>query len=299
MVRIITKTAKVVAAALVGTTLVAAGAIASVPMLRHIASGWWNSPDALPALPQVPQDKYQVHYEPGSLAYARTVERLMPAAMARVEAIHGRPFARPVTVGVYVSTDAYVRANGLGSTRAVGMSFLGRVVLSPTLFGRQRDRLEAILTHELCHAHLRGWMSELAYLELPTWFKEGLAVVVSGGGGAEHVSDAQARDAILRGDHIAVRSEGTLLDFVNIRMDRQPVVPETSFRIMLAYRQAGMFTAFLHDSDPSAFAHMMNAVLDGRQFAEAVRTSYGADVNALWERFVEGLRNEAAPRASH
>src|SRR5690348_14500731 len=173
--------ATIIAFALVGTALVAAGAVASVPMLRHIASGWWNNPDGLPALPGNPQENYRVHYEPGALAYARTVARLAPAALARVEAVHGRPFAHPVTIGVYVSTDAYVRANGLGSRRAVGMHFLGRVMLSPSLFGRQRARLEAILVHELCHAHLRGWMSELAWLELPTWFKEGLAVMVSDG----------------------------------------------------------------------------------------------------------------------
>ncbi len=250
MARLIAKIAKVIAAALVGITLLAAAAVAAVPMLRHIASGWWNSPDGLPALPPNPQEKYQVHYEPGGLAYARTVARLMPAALARVEAIHGRPFAHPVTVGVYVSPAAYVSANGLGSTRAVGMTFLGRVMLSPTLFGRQRDRLEAILIHELCHAHLRGWMTELAWIGLPTWFKEGLAVMVSGGGGAEQVSEAQARDAILRGDHIAVRGEGSLFDFVNIRMVDQPVVPDTSFRIEMAYRQAGMFTAFLHELGP-------------------------------------------------
>jgi len=296
MVGLIAKFAKIIAAALVGTTLVAAGAVASVPMLRHVASGWWNNPDGLPALPESPQ----VHYEPGALAYARTVARLMPAALAHVEAIHGRPFAQPVTVGVYVSTDAFARANGQGSTRAVGMHFLGRVMLSPSLFGRQRDRLEAILAHEFCHAHLRGWMSELAWLELPTWFKEGLAVMVSGGGAAEHVSEAQARDAILRGDHIAVRGEGSLLDFINIRMEHQPVVPDTSFRIEMAYRQAGMFTAFLQDSNPPAFTRMMNAIMDGRPFGEAVRASYGADVNALWERFVEELRSESPqPRETH
>jgi hypothetical protein len=290
MVRLIGKVATIMAAALLGATLLAVTAVAAVPTLRHIASGWWNSPDGLPALPESPQQKYQVHYEAGGLAHARTVARLMPSALVRVEAIHGRPFAHPVTVGVYVSPDTYASANGLGSRSAVGVTFLRRVVLSPALFGRQRARLEAILTHELCHAHLQSWMSQLAYLELPNWFKEGLAVMVSGGGGAEAVSEAQAREAILRGDHIAIRGEGALLDFVTIRMEQQPVMPDTAFRIEMAYRQAGMFTAFLHDQNPGAFARMLNAILDARPFREAVQTTYGADVNALWEGFVEGLK---------
>jgi hypothetical protein len=71
--------------------------------------------------------------------------------------------------------------------RSVGMTFLGRV-MPPVLFSRQRQRLPALLTHKLSHAHLGSWMSQLGFWRLPQWFKEGLAVLVSGGGGAEGVS---------------------------------------------------------------------------------------------------------------
>ena len=122
--------------------------------------------------------------------------------MARVEAVQGRPFAHPVTVGVYITPEAFVAANGLGSRRAVGMTFLGRVMLSPVLFSTQRQRLPALLTHELSHAHLGSWMSQLSVMRLPQWFKEGLGVMVSGGGGAEGVSELQALEAIRHGDHM-------------------------------------------------------------------------------------------------
>jgi hypothetical protein len=285
---IVRKVARTIAATAIGLVVLSVGAAVAMPVLRHMASGWWNSPDALPALPQNPQ----VHYEDGGLAYARTVARLMPAAIARVEAANGRPFAHPVTVGVYVSRDHFAAANGTGFSGAVGVTFLGRVMLSPVLLSAQRNRLVAILTHELCHAHMHSWMSELAYLALPNWFKEGLAVMVSGGGGAEAVSEAQAREAILGDDHFAVDDHGSLLNFMAIRMAHQPVIPDTSFRTVMAYRQSGMFMAFLRDSNPAAFAHLMDAILDGRPFAEAVRTSYGADLHVLWEEFVSRLKNE-------
>jgi hypothetical protein len=278
--------AKIIAVAAIAIMLLAAVAVAAVPTLRHIAWGWWNNPDGLPALPQNPQ----VHYEDGESLYARVVGRLMPAAIARIEATHGRAFAHPVTVGVYGSRDAYLTAIGPGYPGSVGTMFLGRVILSPALFTTKRARLESVLIHELSHAHLRTWISDLAYLALPNWFKEGLAVMVSGGGGAEEVSEAQARAAILRGDHIAVDDHGSPFELISIRMARDPVIPATSFRIEMAYRQAGMLAAFLHDSDPAAFARMMNAILDGRPFAEAVQTSYGADLKALWGRFVEGMK---------
>jgi len=267
--------------------LFAAVSAAAVPTVRHIASGWWNSPERLAALPENPQ----VHYEDGAFEYARTVAGLLPAAIARVEAIHGRRFAHPVTVGVYVSPEAFVAANGLGDRGAVGMTFLGYVVLSPVLFSTQRHRLPALVTHELSHAHLQSWISQLTYLRLPHWFTEGLAVMVSGGGGAEGVSELQARDAIRRGDHIAIESAGSLLNLAAVKFEHPPQVPDTSFRILMAYRQAGLFVTFLHDTDPVGFARMMNAILDGRPLAEAVPTGYETDLPTLWLRFVQAKQN--------
>jgi hypothetical protein len=159
--------AKSIAATAIGDVLLAA--VAAVPTMRHIASEWWNNPEGLAALRENPQ----VHYESGASERARTVAALLPTAIAQVEAVHGRRFAHPVTVGVYVTPEAFVVANGLGSRRSVGMTFLGRVMLSPVLFSAQRQRLPAILTHELSHAHLRSWISQLAVMRLPQWFKDG------------------------------------------------------------------------------------------------------------------------------
>ena len=113
--------------------------------------------------------------------------------------------------------------------------------------------------------------------------------MVSDAGGAEEVSVADARDAIRWGDQIAVKDTGSLFDWVGVRMERPPEVPDTSFRIQMAYRQAGMFVAFLRDSNPAAFATMMQAILDGRPFAEAVETGYHTDVEGLWLRFMRSL----------
>src|SRR5262249_10354321 len=71
------------------------GSAAAIPQLRHAAAGWWNRPDRLAALPDVSQ----VHYEEGAIERARVVAELLPAALARVEAVHGRPFAQPVIIG--------------------------------------------------------------------------------------------------------------------------------------------------------------------------------------------------------
>src|SRR5579872_5551894 len=120
----------------------------------------------MPALPA----NGQVHYQPGAEDFAREVAALLPDALARVEAVHGRGFAHPVVVGVYATSEAYAAANGLGSAVPVGVTIFDRVHLSPKLFGPQRQRLRGILTHELSHAHIQGWIGEYAYLYLPNWF---------------------------------------------------------------------------------------------------------------------------------
>ena len=273
--------------AIVGTPLVlvavAAATAAASPTIRHVVSGLWNLPDHLPALP----DDKQVHYQQGAEDYARVVSALLPSAIARVEAVHGRPFAHPVLLGVYVTPEAFASANGIGSTQPVGVTFAGRVNLSPRLFTKQRERLPAILTHELSHAHIQSWISANAYIHLPNWFKEGLAVMVSGGGGAELVSEQEARLAIQRGEHIAIDDTGSLLNLAKVKYERPPSQGTPSDLTVMAYRQAGTFVTYLHDSDGAAFARMMNAILDGRSFAEAVVVGYHKDVQSLWHEFAQ------------
>jgi hypothetical protein len=227
-----------------------------------------------------------VHYQPGAEDFARDVAALLPDAITRVEAVHGRRFAHPVTVGAYATPEAYAAANGQGSDVPMGLTFVGRVNLSPKLFWPQHQRLPAILTHEFSHAHIQGWIGENAHIHLPNWFKEGLAVMVSGGGGAELVSEEEARAAIQRGEQIAIDDAGGLQNLINIRFDRAPAKTTPSwYPGVLAYRQAGMFVNYLRESDRPAFDRMMSAILDGRVFAEAVDVGYHDDVRSLWQKF--------------
>src|SRR5882757_709992 len=115
---------------------VAAGTAVAFPAARHIASALWN-PDRLPALPE----NGQVHFEPVAEGFARDVSALLPAAIAQIEAAHGRRFEHPVPVGVYTTPEAFAAANGSGIAGAVGTSVFGRVALSPTLNGPQHQRL--------------------------------------------------------------------------------------------------------------------------------------------------------------
>jgi hypothetical protein len=272
----------VVIAAPLTLVVLGAGTALAWPTTRHMISGLWNIPDRLPTLPA----NSQVHYQPGAEDFARDVAALLPDAITRVEAVHSRPFAHPVTVGVYATPEAYAAANGLGSAVPVGVTFAGRVNLSPKLFWPQHQRLRAILTHELSHAYIQGWIGEIAYItRLPNWFKEGLAVMISDGGGAEFVSEEEARAAIQRGDRIVINDAGSLQNVVAIRFETAPAKTASWYPVVLAYRQAGMFVNYLRQSDGPGFERMMNAILDGRAFADAVTIGYHDDVRSLWQKF--------------
>lgn len=263
--------------------VIGAGAALSLPVVRHFASGLWNIPDRLPALSTISQ----VHYQPGAKDAAHEVAALLPAAIARIEAAHGRSFAHPAIVGVYATPEAYAAANGLGSTGPVGVTFSGRVNLSPKLFLRQRQRLPVILTHELSHAHIYGWIGRIGYVRLPNWFKEGLGVMVSGGGGAELVSEEEARVAMQRGEQIVIDDAGSLSKWIDVRLERAPANKPAWYPVALAYRQAGIFVTYLRESNGPAFGNMMNAILDGRSFAEAMSVGYHEDVQSLWQKFAQ------------
>jgi hypothetical protein len=267
--------------------VVGIGAVLSFPVTRHAVSGLWHLPDRLPALST---DSY-VHYEPGADAYARDVAALLPAAIPKIEAVHGRRFAHPAIVGVYATPEAYAAANGLGAaggpTGPRGVTFYGRVNLSPELFQQERQRLPAILTHELSHAHIQGWVGVMYYMRLPKWFKEGLAVMVSGGGGAEAVNEEEAKAAIEQGECLDVDDSGSLRNMIAFRLENAPANKPQWYPIVMAYRQAGMFVTYLRDLDSPAFNRMMNAILDARPFSQAVAAGYRADAHSLWLRFVQ------------
>ena len=273
----------VVIGAPLGLIAIGAGAALAVPRTRHMISGLLNMPDRMPAL----TGNSQVHYQPGAEDFARDVAVLLPDAIAQEEAVHGRRFAHPVIVGVYATPEAYAAANGLGSVVPVGVTIFGRVNLSPKLFWPQHQRLRAILTHELSHAHIQGWIGGYAYLYLPNWFKEGLAVMLSSGGGAELVSEDEARAAIQRGEKMVIDDAGGLSNLTDVRLEKETGNRPSWYPVVLAYREAGMFVNYLRESDGPAFDRMMNAILDDRPFTEAVTVGYHNDVRSLWQKFIK------------
>lgn len=225
----------------------------------------------------------RVRYEAGAEANAAVIARALPEAIAAIERAQLRPFAQPVTVWVCASERSFERY-GLGVRGAGGFVLNGRLFISPKP-QNTAERLPRLLTHELSHLHLEQRLGLLRFArELPAWFKEGLAVHVSGSG-AENVSEAEGRTAILRGQIFRRHERGSLL--------RPQTAAREAMPAHLFYRESAMFVAYLARCDATAFARVLDDVQERRALADSVRAAYGRELTVLWEEFVAGLK--AAP----
>lgn len=258
------------------------------PQLRAALLAELHDPADLPALATDPR----VHFELRARACAQIVAAILPAAIARIESEHGRPFAGPPIVGVYDDESVYSRANGLGDPDVVGVSRAGRAMLSPVLCKNEISRLTGVLMHELSHVHFFGWRPR-GTPRPPQWFTEGLAVMASDGGAAESVSDKDAAQAIRNGF-------GVILDptpwgnFLAIPFAADPPCDAgcdaRSFRQRLAYRQAAIFVAWLRKRDPNAFLRLMRELEGGADFDPAFKAAFGGTPWELWKEFSAGLQ---------
>ncbi|PPD46145.1 MAG: hypothetical protein CTY15_01860 [Methylocystis sp.] len=241
-------------------------------------------------LPQLESDA-RIHHEPQARICAERVAAILPGAVERIARAHGRPFAKAPIVGVYDSFATYARANGLGAPGIAGVSRAGRAILSPTLCHDERERLEGVLTHELSHVHFSGWRARNAPRP-PTWFTEGLAVMVSEGGGAEGVSDADAAQAI-RDGYAVILDGRSWLDFAALGFEKAPVTPSGfdaySWRQRLAFRQASVFLSWLREKDPARFSALLRDLERGETFDGAFRAAFGAAPAERWRDFTAGL----------
>lgn len=264
-------------------------AVIVAPSLRHYVVALLNDPNNLQAL----DNDGRVRFEKDAKNCALDVATFLPGAIELVEARQGRPFRRDPTIGVYVSFDRYARANGLENSSILATYRSGRVILSPALCGAERENLPGVLTHELSHAHFFGWRSSPFSSRPPSWFTEGLAVMVSNGGAAEGVSDHDAAAAIKSGEEIVVEDEGLWRDLASIPFygDTKPRSSrDGDSRQRLAYRQAAMFVAWLQSSDPSAFARLLSDLENGDRFGEAFRLTFNESPAMRWKQFVADIR---------
>jgi hypothetical protein len=114
------------------------------------------------------------------------------------------------------------------------------------------------------------------------WFVEGLAVEVSGGGGAEGVTTSELRQALAEGRTFEPKTSAS------------PWVREGATASHLSqhlfYREAGSFIAYLRALDPSHFSAFIRAVERDQPLSSAFERAYGTPLEPIWQRFIASAK---------
>jgi hypothetical protein len=217
----------------------------------------------------------RVFYEPGGERLLPAVVAAVPGATQRVEAALGRPFTVPVRIYVCATLGSYMKFTG--HDRSGGdTTFRKKIFISPKPENTP-ERMPAVVAHEMTHLHVAQDLSLWRSSRLPFWFNEGLAAFVSGGGGAEGVTDAEAARAIVAGQRLAP--------------DYSPGRTASSFGLTphMFYRQGAMFFGYLKGRDPEAFRRFLSGVEDGKTLERAFEDAYATPIDVRWNAFVAQL----------
>lgn len=222
----------------------------------------------------------RVFAEPGGEDVAVITAAEMANAIATVEREQYQPFAKPVEV--YVTRDEESFAAFTGVPKEVRGAVIIKLFLSGGL-RKEPERIKRILIHELSHLHLGQRLGIYGYsANLPSWFQEGLAVTVSGGGGAEKMSEAEAAKAILEGKGLKPEANGSF--FFKKSAHSYGIKPP------MFYRQSGMFVAWLRHLDETRFRTFQLAVEEGRGFGDSFDYVYGMGIDKAWQHFIDYLK---------
>jgi len=228
-------------------------------------------------------DVNEIFYDIGSEDIAVKISKILPSSISAVKKYQYVGFKNVSAIKVYVfsSKERYARFSS-STPKARGSAITNEVYISPII--RERiQTLKPILTHELSHVHLRQYIGTWRYwTEVPGWFHEGLAVAVSGGGGAEKVTDEQAIEAIKSGRYFVPREESSLLG--------HKFAHDYKLKPQMYYRQSYLFVNYLITTRPEAFKNSYLALINGEEFKKIWISYYGKSISQLWESYLKNVR---------
>ena len=222
-----------------------------------------------------------IYYETGAKDIARKVAENLGPAIRQIERDHFRPFAAPVKIYICANEESFAAHTGLN--RRIKAAVFNKKIFINAVLRKQPGRIPRLTTHELSHLHIIQHIGTGQYVRnIPSWFSEGLAVLESGGGGAELVSEAEAARAIVSGNCFHPEAKGSLL------------FPKTAssygLKPHMFYRQSAMFVDFIRKKNSEGFKNFLTALQDQTGFEQAMTESYNDGVESLWKLFIENLK---------
>lgn len=222
----------------------------------------------------------RVWYEEGAKEKAELISSVLDEKIKIIEQSHYRPFKQKIKIYVFSSQDSYAKYSP--QPKSGGETFGDKILISPKK-QNTNSRIPGVITHELSHYHLFGYLGLYQSRITPRWFIEGIAVWVSGGVGAEKTSNDDAVKEILTGMHINP-------------VTRHPLIfGETShpsnMKTHMFYRQSALFVEYLYNFNSSKFKELVKGVENRESFSHVFKESYRNEPLIMWNKFVSGLEH--------
>ena len=224
----------------------------------------------------------RVLYEPGAKIFADSIVAILPQSIQQIEYRQYRHFVKPVKVYVCASEKSFYKLFGIKCKAGVN----NKLLLSPRLLNEPQN-IQLYLAHELSHLHLYQQLGMLRFRDLPSWFKEGLATLVSDGGGAQTVSEDEAIKSIVNRKHFIPLSGGYWGVF------NQKSSADKTFIHHMRYRQYMLFVSFIKNIDEKSFRSFLLSIQDGANVSESIRKLYHTTLDQLWQDFIKDMHSKS------
>lgn len=218
----------------------------------------------------------RIYYDPSTQPLADAVAALLPQAIAQVENQQGAKLEPGFKIRTFFSPTRYSR-HGACPPGSRACTFRGDLALAPGI-SEKPEHLLPLITHELSHVLMQQRMGMLKAGRIPPWFAEGLAVSISGGGGAENVTAAEARLLLLSGRSFQPNIEASLF--------AQETAQTFGLEHRMFYRQSAIFVDYLQQKTPQAFKALLTYLHSGASFEQAFAQSYPKGMAPLWSAFI-------------
>jgi hypothetical protein len=223
----------------------------------------------------------RILYENGAESLASEIAGELPLTIGNIETRQYGTFKEPVKIYAFATAKSFAKYSGVSEV-VKGAALDNEVFLSGQLL-QKLNEVHGMLGHELSHIQLCQTLGTIRFNRtLPRWFREGLAIYVSDGGGATNATEAESREHFFKGEHFSPETKGALLN--------QGLPASKGLEPKVFYRQSGMFVRYMAANHPEQFMKFLQGLQEGKPFEPYFTECFGFKVGEMLQTFIRALK---------